>query len=85
MTTWEMLLKGLVKSVRRHGVPHSQAMARVLDEEINSSDDLDLLIHHLPPELKDADAGALGDPAVLSPEALQAWIRERKKEAAANK
>jgi hypothetical protein len=83
MTTWVMLLKGLVKAVRRHGVEHNQAMARVLDEEINSSADLDLLINHLPPELENADAGALGDPAVLSPEALQLWIQKRKKAAAA--
>ena len=83
MSTWEMLLMGLVKAVRRHGVPHSEAMARVLDEEIKGSDDLELLIHHLPPELENADAGALGDPAVLSPEAVQLWIQQRKKEAAA--
>jgi len=83
MTTWIMLLKGLVNAVRRHGVKHNQAMARVLDEEINSSADLDLLIHHLPPELENADASALGDPAVLSPEALKLWIQKRKKAAAA--
>jgi hypothetical protein len=81
MTTWETLLKGLVKAVRRHGVPHSQGMARVLDEEIQSSADLDLLIQHLPTELENVDVGALGDPAVMSPEALQAWIQQRKKEA----
>jgi len=78
MTTWMMLLKGLVKAVRRHGVGHSEAMARVLDEEIKSSADLDLLIHHLPPELENAEPSTLGDPAILSPEALQAWIQKRK-------
>lgn len=82
MTTWEMLLMGLVKAVRRHGVPHSEEMARVLDEEIKSSADLEILIHFLPPELVKADAGALGDPAVMSPEAVQAWIQQRKAEAA---
>jgi len=81
MTTWETLLKGLVKAVRRHGVPHSEGMARVLDEEIQSSADLDLLIHHLPPELENADAEVLGDPTVMSPEALQIWIQQRKAEA----
>ena len=81
MTTWEVLLMGLVKAVRRHGVPHSEEMARVLDEEIQSSADLDILIHHLPPELVNADAGALGDPAVMSPKAVQAWIQQRKAEA----
>ena len=83
MTTWETLLMGLVKSVRRHGVPHSEGMARVLDEEIHSSSDLDLLIRHLPPELANADAADLGDPEVMSPEAVQAWIQQRKSEAAA--
>ena len=78
MTTWESLLKGLVQAVRRHGVAHSEAMARVLDEEIRSSTDLDAIIHHLPPELAAAKAESLGDPAVMSPEALQAWIQERK-------
>ncbi|MFQ5434047.1 MAG: glycosyltransferase, partial [Anaerolineae bacterium] len=82
MTTWETLLMGLVKAVRRHGVPHNEAMARVLDEEIHSSADLDLLINHLPPELENAEAAALGDPAVMSPEAVQAWIQQRKAAAA---
>lgn len=83
MTTWETLLMGLVKSVRRHGVPHSEGMARVLEEEIHSSSDLDLLIQHLPPELANVDAGDLGNPEVMSPEAVQAWIQQRKSQAAA--
>ena len=82
MTTWESLLKGLVQAVRRHGVAHSEAMARVLDEEIKSSADLEAIIHHLPPELVAAQPESLGDPAVMSPEALQIWIRERKAAAA---
>ncbi len=60
MTTWEALLMGLVKAVKRHGVPHNEGMARVLDEEIQSSADLDLLIHYLPPELANAGAGRSG-------------------------
>ena len=82
MTTWEVLLMGLVKAVRRHGVPHNEEMARVLDEEIQSSADLDVLIHHLPPELVNADAKLLGNPAVMSPEAVQTWIQQRKADAA---
>ncbi len=80
MTTWETLLMGLVKAVRRHQIPHNEKMARVLEAEIQSSADLDLLIHHLPPELIDADASALGDPALMSPEAVQAWIQKLKAE-----
>ena len=82
MTTWETLLKGLTKAVRKHGVPHNEAMARVLDEEIHDYRDLDLLINHLPPELERATDKDLGDPAVMSPEALQAWIQKRKAEEA---
>lgn len=80
MTTWEMLLKGLVKAVRRHGIPHSEEMARVLDEEIQSSADLDILINRLPPELVNVDGGALGDPALMSPKAVQEWIKQLKAE-----
>ena len=78
MTTWETLLLGLLKAVRRHGVPHNEAMAQVLDEEIHSAADLELLINHLPPELENAGAADLGNPAVMSPQALQAWIQQRK-------
>ncbi len=82
MTTWETLLKGLTQAVRKHGVPHNEAMARVLDEEIHDYRDLDLLINHLPPELEDAADKELGDPAVMSPQAMQAWIQQRKNEGA---
>jgi hypothetical protein len=78
MTTWETLLKGLLKSVRRWQVPHNEDMARVLDEEIESYRDLELLIDHLPPELAGAGEAEYGDPAVMSPAALQTWIRARK-------
>jgi hypothetical protein len=75
MTTWEALLKGLVAAVRRHGVPHDEEMARVLDEEIASSEDLDLIIDHLPPQLASAPADRLGDPALMSPAEIREWIR----------
>ncbi len=78
MTTWEVLLQGLKASVRKHGLPHNEEMARVLDEEIKSSADLDILIDHLPPELEDATDAQLGDPAIMSPAAVRVWIRQRK-------
>lgn len=83
MTTWETLLMGLVKAVRKHNVPHNQTMARVLDEEIHSSADLDILIHHLPPQLETATEKDFGDPSIMSPEEVQAWIQQRKQEEAA--
>ena len=79
MTTWETLLKGLVTAVRARGVAHNEDMARVLDEEIHSADDLDLLINHLPPELETASMADLGNPEVMAPAAVQAWIQERKR------
>lgn len=82
MTTWETLLMGLVKAVRKHQVPHSEAMARVLEEEIHSSADLDILIHHLPSQLEHATEKDFGDPSVMSPEEVQAWIQQRKREEA---
>lgn len=79
MTTWESLLKGLVKSVRAHGLTHNRAMAQVIEQEIKDARDLECLIDHLPAELVDTDPERLGDPKIMSPEALQAWIRERKR------
>ena len=78
MTTWETLLLGLRKAVAARGVPTNEEMARVLDEEIHDYRDLELLINHLPAELEAATDAQLGDPAVMSPHALQAWIQERK-------
>ena len=78
MITWETLLKGLAKAVRKHQMPYNEAMARVLDEEIQSAADLDLLINHLPAELQNVSDQDLGDEAVMSPAALQVWIKEIK-------
>ncbi len=79
MTTWETLLLGLVKAVRKHGLPGDEDMARVIDEEIHDARDLELLIDHLPVELEAAADAALGDPALMSPARMQAWIQERKR------
>ncbi len=51
MTTWETLLHGLTAAVRRHGVPHKESMARVLDEEVQSAADLEKIIDTLPPTI----------------------------------
>ncbi len=79
MTTWETLLLGLRKAVSARGVPTNDDMVRVLDEEIHDYRDLELLINHLPPELENATDAQLGDPAIMSPSALQKWIRQRKR------
>jgi len=78
MTTWETLLMGLMKQVRERGLPHNEEMARVLEEEIQSSKDLDLLIDSIPPELDGVPPRQLGDPKLMSPRAVQDWIRQRK-------
>lgn len=84
MTTWETLLLGLLKSMRRYNLLEteaSQKMAQLLDEEIHDYRDLELLIDHLPAELEKAGEEDYGDPTMMSPEALQAWIQQRKREA----
>jgi len=81
MTTWETLLLGLLKSVRRYDLlktPASREMARVIDEEISDYRDLERIINHLPPGLDAAGEADFGDPSVMSPGAMQAWIRSRK-------
>ena len=78
MTTWELLLKGLVKQVRKHQLPHNVAMAQILDEEVQSSKDLDLLINYLPPELENVSDSELGNPKIMTPEQVRTWIQLRK-------
>jgi glycosyltransferase involved in cell wall biosynthesis len=80
MTTWETLLLGLVKSVRARDLPHNEEMAIVLEDEILSSKDLDLLINYLPSELENVLDTDLGNPTVMSPNDVRNWIRKRKKE-----
>jgi hypothetical protein len=77
MTTWETLLFGLTKAVRRHGYCTGAAaeMAAVLEQEIADHRDLEKLIDRLPPELEAAGEADYGDPACMSPEALRSWIR----------
>lgn len=85
MTTWETLLLGLLKSMRRYDLlktEGSQQMAQLLDEEIHDYRDLELLIDHLPDELIKAGEKDYGNPEVMSPAALQAWIQQRKREKA---
>jgi hypothetical protein len=53
-------------------------MAQIIDEEIQSSEDLDLLIHYLPSELKGVPDRELGNPKIMTPEQLRAWIQMRK-------
>ena len=78
MTTWVMLLLGLVKSIRKRGLPHNHEMATVLDNQIKSSEDLDLLIDSLPPQLESVTDAQLGDPEIMSPEEIRDWIVARK-------
>jgi hypothetical protein len=78
MTTWEALLKGLVAAVRRHGVVHDARLARVVDEEIRSSADLDNIIDTLPAQLATAPAARLGDTRLMSAEEVGAWIRRHR-------
>jgi hypothetical protein len=79
MTTWETLLFGLARQVKRHGFRegHAAAMISVLEEEIRSHHDLDRLIDHLPPELESAGESDYGNPDLMAPEALRPWIHER--------
>ncbi len=80
MTTWETLLLGLVKAVRHRDLPHNENMARVLEEEIKSSADLDILINHLPPQLESVEDALLGNEEIMSPEDVREWIKLRKQE-----
>ena len=80
MTTWEALIQGLKTSVRKYNLPHNTEMAGIIDEEIRSARDLEVLIDHLPDQLIDANDADLGNPDIMSPAAVAQWIRKRKLE-----
>lgn len=76
MTTWETLLFGLAKSIRRHGYAggESAEMIRVLEEEIRDYRDLEAVIDCLPAELEDAGEEDFGKVEVMSPDELRSWL-----------
>ncbi len=78
MTTWETLLKGLIKAVRARKIPHNEEMAKIVMEKIGSHHDLDLLINDLPEELVHAEDKDLGNPEIMSPKAMGEWIENQK-------
>ena len=79
MTTWETLLFGLEKQVRKYGFAEGDAaaMGEVLREEIKDYRDLEKVIDHLPPELEAAGEEDFGNPAVMSADAMRSWLRAR--------
>ncbi|MEF1229282.1 glycosyltransferase [Vibrio fortis] len=78
MTTWYVLLDGLVKAAKARGSSYSEEMADVFTREINSHKDLELIIDVLPPELASAGDSDLGNPKVMSPQSVQHWISSAK-------
>lgn len=78
MTTWETLLKGLVQAVRARGIPHNEEMAEIIMTKIGSHHDLDLLINDLPEELMNAEDKELGNPELMSAQAMGEWIDKMK-------
>ncbi len=78
MTTWYVLLDGLVKAAKAREVTYSEEMADVFSTEIKSHKDLELLINKLPPELATASDKELGNPKTMSPKAMRNWIMSTK-------
>lgn len=74
MTTWYVLLDGLVKAAKARRVEYSEEMAEVFTSEIDSHKDLELIIDVLPPELATVADKDLGNPKVMSPQAVRHWI-----------
>ncbi|OAN13805.1 glycosyltransferase [Photobacterium jeanii] len=78
MTTWYTLLDGLVKAVRARHADYNIEMADIFDQQVGSHEDLEAIINDLPPELVDATDADLGDPQLMSPKAVRAWLVEMK-------
>lgn len=80
MTTWESLLVGLTASARARGVDHDEQMAAIVDDYA-SADILDLVVQRIPHQLEGAEPADLGDPAVMSPAELRAWLEQLRTDA----
>lgn len=78
MTTWETLLKGLIRAVRARKIPHNEEMADIVMKHIDSHHDLELLINDLPKELLDIEDKDLGNQKIMSPKAMEEWILSKK-------
>ncbi|WP_114787576.1 glycosyltransferase [Vibrio tetraodonis] len=78
MTTWYVLIEGLVKAAEARNAEYSEEMANVFKSEIKSYHDLELIIDVLPPELADAEDKELGNPTIMSPNSVRQWIKEAK-------
>ncbi|WP_299006545.1 glycosyltransferase [uncultured Shewanella sp.] len=78
MSTWLILLTGLVKAVRAREIEHDTGMAKVIDEHVKTVKDLELIIDLLPPELNEVPDSALGKKALMSPESLSLWLAQVK-------
>ncbi|MEE8603346.1 glycosyltransferase [Euzebya tangerina] len=74
MTTWESLLVGLTQSARARGADHDAGMAALVDE-FGRAAVLEQVITRVPEALADVEPTNLGDPAVMSPAELGAWLR----------
>ncbi|WP_260260570.1 glycosyltransferase [Vibrio intestinalis] len=74
MTTWYVLLDGLVKAAKARHADYSEEMADVFVKEVKSHKDLELIIDVLPPELAMASDKDLGNPKVMSPQSMRDWI-----------
>ncbi len=75
MTTWESLLVGLTASARARGADHDEAMAAVVDDYA-SAPVLERVVQRVPAQLEQAAPADLGDPAIMSPDVLRAWLDE---------
>ncbi|RJX71393.1 glycosyltransferase [Vibrio sinensis] len=78
MTTWYVLLDGLVKAAQARKADYSKEMADVFNKEIKSHEDLELIIDVVPPELVRASDSDLGDPKIMSPQSVRNWILSAK-------
>jgi len=79
MSTWECLLKGLVKQVLKHGVPTNEAMCGVINQQLETVSDFEAIIETLPPTLNGVPETEIGNPALMSPEEISEWIQRCKK------
>ncbi len=69
-------VKGLLRAIRTHGLPHDEELATVIDTLITTPADVAKIFETPPPpQLRDAPQSELGKPTLMSAREMGEWFR----------
>lgn len=76
MNTWLNLLQGLVRQLEAHNIDHDKEFAQIVKKYMNTKKNLQKLVVVVPPELEGKKTTEVGDPSIMPPAKITAWIKK---------